>query len=51
MRTTGKILLAIGTGLGVWLITNPTDIGATDILIVATILITGGWLAPKQTDE
>ena len=49
MQTVGNALLAIGAGLGVWVITNLGDTGPVDWLIVAGIIGVGA--AFKVTDD
>jgi len=49
MQTVGNALLAIGAGLGVWVITNLGDSGPLDWLIVAGIIGVGA--AFKVTDD
>jgi hypothetical protein len=41
MKTAGKILLAVGSGLGVWVITHLDSTGVTDIAIVVLVLVVG----------
>ena len=49
MQTIGNVLLAIGAGLGVWVVTNLGDTGPLDWLIVAGIIGVGA--AFKVTDD
>ena len=49
MQTIGNVLLAIGSGLGVWVITHLGDTGPVDWLIVAGIIGVGA--AFKVTDD
>lgn len=47
MKHAGNVLLAIGSGLGVWVITNLGSTGATDILIVLAFIVVGASLKAR----
>ena len=47
MQTIGNVLLAVGSGLGVWVITNLGDSGPLDWLIVAAIVGVGAAFKVK----
>ena len=48
MKTAGKILLAVGSGLGVWVVTHLDSTGFTDIAIVVLVLSVGAVLVGEQ---
>ena len=50
MQTIGNVLLAIGAGLGVWVITNLWDSGPLDWLIVAGIIGVGAAFKVRDHD-
>ena len=49
MRTAGKILLAVGSGLGVWVVTHFDSSGISDIALVVLVLSVGAILAGEKT--
>ena len=51
MRTVGKMILAIGAGLGVWVITNLADVGYTDIAIVLLLIAVGATLTNARNTD
>lgn len=51
MRTTGKVILAIGSGLGVWVITNLADAGVMDFIIVLAIISTGALMTSEPSSK
>lgn len=48
MKMVGKIMLAIGSGLGVWVITHLGDAGMMGIGIVLVLVLVGAWLTSKE---
>ncbi len=49
MKRVGQVLLAVGSGLGVWLLTHLGDAGFTDLLIVLAFIGLGSWLTAEQS--
>lgn len=47
----GTVFLAIGSGLGVWVITHLDSTGIIDILIVLTIIIIGATLKTWSEED
>ncbi len=50
MKRVGYVLIAIGSGLGVWAITHVGDVSYTDLLIVIAFLASGAWLTSEEED-
>lgn len=51
MKHLGTVFLAIGSGLGVWVITHLDSTGIIDILIVLTIIIIGATLKTWSEED
>jgi len=51
MRVAGNIFLAIGSGLGVWVITHLGDVGISDFAIVALFIAVGATLKHARNEQ
>jgi hypothetical protein len=47
----GKVLLALGSGLGVWVITNLDSVGMSDLAIVFLFIAVGAVLTSQQPKD
>lgn len=51
LKVIGNVLLAIGSGLGVWVITNLDSTGISDIAIVLLFILVGATFKNAKKEE
>lgn len=50
-RAAGVVMIAIGSGLGVEVITAPSNAGLLELAIVAVLILVGSWLVVVKKED